>query len=94
MTVLQNVTDSLQNATTVLLQNATQVYYKMRQVFRYKCDSFITKFNSYYKMRRLLQNCNSTYIDFDYFYIEYLYTYTYTTYTLITYTSYITCIYN
>ena len=50
----------LQNATTVLLQNATKVYYKMRQ-FYYKmrviknCDDFITKCDSHYKMRRLLQ---------------------------------------
>ena len=33
---------SLGNATAILLQNAAEVYYKMRQVF-------------YYKMRRLLQ---------------------------------------
>ena len=32
-----------------ILQNATAIYYKMRQVF------FITKCESYYKMRRLLQ---------------------------------------
>ena len=45
-----------------LLQNATY-YYKMRQLFYYKmrqkfitkCDDFITKYDSYYKMRRLLQ---------------------------------------
>ena len=42
----------LQNATVILLQNATEVYYKMRQF--------------YYKMRQLLQittfitNCDST----------------------------------
>ena len=49
----------LQNASTILLQNATKVYYKMRQIFITKCDSFITKYNSfirkcdsYYKMRR------------------------------------------
>ena len=45
----------LQNATAILLQNATKVYYKMRQVFFTKCDSFIIKCASYYKMRRLLQ---------------------------------------
>ena len=63
----------LQNATTILLQNATEVYYKMHQVFIAKCDSSITKCDSYYKlrqfyykMRQLLQNktfitnCNST----------------------------------
>ena len=58
----------LQNATAILLQNATEVYYKMRQVFYYKmpvllqnatviikCDDLITKCDSYYKIRRLLQ---------------------------------------
>ena len=40
----------LQNATAVLLQNATKVYYKMPQVFYYKMRQF------YYKMRQLLQN--------------------------------------
>ena len=58
----------LQNATAILLRNATEVYYKMRQVFLQnatvllqnavvitKCDSSITKCYSYYKMRRLLQ---------------------------------------
>ena len=38
----------LQNATAILLQNVTEVYYKMRRFFISKCDS-------YYKMRRLLQ---------------------------------------
>ena len=32
-----------------LLQNATEIYYKMRQVFYYKMRQF------YYKMRQLLQ---------------------------------------
>ena len=41
----------LQNASAILLQNATEVYYKMRQVFCYK----FTKCDSYYNMRRLLQ---------------------------------------
>ena len=36
----------LQNAITVLLQNATEVYCKMRR------DSIITKCGSYYKLRR------------------------------------------
>ena len=51
----------LQHATCVLLRNATEVYYKMRQVFYfkmqqlyYKMRRFITKCDSYYKMRRLL----------------------------------------
>ena len=39
----------LQNPTATLLQNATEVYYKMRQGFYYKMRRF------YYKMRRLLQ---------------------------------------
>ena len=57
----------LQNATAILLQNATEVYYKMHQVFITKCDSFITKCDSYYKYRRfyykiwqLLQNATFT----------------------------------
>ena len=52
----------LQNSTVILLQNATEVYHKMRQVFLLQnetvitnCDDFITKSNSYYKMRGLLQ---------------------------------------
>ena len=40
----------LQNATVILLQIATEVYYKMLQVFCYKMRQF------YYKMRLLLQN--------------------------------------
>ena len=39
----------LQNTTAILSQNATEVYYKMRQVFYYKMQQF------YYKMRQLLQ---------------------------------------
>ena len=56
MTVLQNVTDSIQNATTVLLQNATQVYYKMRQFFVTNVTvlllnaTVITKCDVYYKI--------------------------------------------
>ena len=63
----------LQYSTTTLLQNTTEVYYKMCQDFYYKCDSFITKCDSCYKlrqfhnkMRQLLQNatfitnCDST----------------------------------
>ena len=42
----------LQNATSILLQNAAKVYYKLHQVFITKCHSFITKCDSYYKMRR------------------------------------------
>ena len=52
-----------------LLQNATELYYKMRQVFLLQnattllqnatvitnCDDFITKWDSYYKIRLLLQ---------------------------------------
>ena len=50
--LLQNAT---QNATAILLQNATEVYYKSCQVFFFitKCDSFITKCDSYYKLRQL-----------------------------------------
>ena len=35
-TLLQNATDFVKNATAILLQNVTEVYYKMRQVFNYK----------------------------------------------------------
>ena len=44
----------LQNATAILLQNATKVYYKMRQ---YNC-LLCTKCVVHYKMRRLLQNAS------------------------------------
>ena len=45
----------LQNAKAISFQNATEVYYKMSQVFITKCDSLITNCDSYYKMRRLLE---------------------------------------
>ena len=51
-----------QYATAILLENATEVYYKIRQIFLLQnvtvitnCDDFITKCNSYYNMPRLLQ---------------------------------------
>ena len=40
----------LQNTTSLLSQNATEAYYKMRQDFCYKMQQF------YYKMGQLLQN--------------------------------------
>ena len=40
----------LQNATAVLSQSVTEVYYEMRQFFCYEVRQF------YYKMRQLLQN--------------------------------------
>ena len=43
----------LQNATAILLQNVTEVYYKMRQGFYHKI--FYHK-GFYYKMQQLLQN--------------------------------------
>ena len=59
----------LRNATTILLQNATKVYYKMRQVLLNnttvllhnatvisKCNDFNTKCDTYYNVQRLLQN--------------------------------------
>ena len=53
----------LQNGTPISLQNVTEVYYIMRQLFITKCNSFIIKCNSYYKlgrfyykMRQLLEN--------------------------------------
>ena len=42
----------LQNGTSILLQNVTEVYYIMRQFFTTKCNSFIIKCNSYYKLGR------------------------------------------
>ena len=55
----------LQSATTILLQNATEVYYKYVRFFIKnaivllqnataitKCDDFITKCDSYYKLRQ------------------------------------------
>ena len=42
----------LQNATAVLLQNAIEVYYKMRLFFITKYDRFIIKDNSYYKLQQ------------------------------------------
>ena len=36
----------LQNATAILLQNTTEVYYKMRQVFLLQNATFITKCDS------------------------------------------------
>ena len=53
MTGYYKMRQILQNATAILLQNTTEVYYEMRQVF-------------YYRMRQLLQNatfitnCDST----------------------------------
>ena len=44
--LLQNASGFLIQNATVLLQNATVIT---------KCDDFITKYRSYYKMRRLLQ---------------------------------------
>ena len=50
----------LQNVTAILLQNSTEVYYKMFQVFYYdnyyKMQQFYYKMQRfYYKMRHLLQ---------------------------------------
>ena len=45
-TLLQNVTDT-QTAIVILLQNAKSVRFFITKY----CDSFITKFNIYYKMR-------------------------------------------
>ena len=56
--LLQNAADVITKCDSYLFQNATEVYYKMRQVFYYKrrqfyykkCGDFITKCDSYYKM--------------------------------------------
>ena len=51
MTVYYKIRQILvQKTTAILLQNATEVYYKMHKVFHYKMRQF------YYKMRQLLQN--------------------------------------
>ena len=56
----------LQNATAILLQNATEAYYKICQVFFIKCDSYYKMRQFYYKMQQFLQNatfitnCDST----------------------------------
>ena len=42
---------SLQNATAILLQSVTK--------FTTKCEDFVTKYDSYYKMRHLLQNVSA-----------------------------------
>ena len=47
-TLLQNAIDSITKRDKSLLQNVSGFYYKMRQ--------FITKYDSYYKIRQLLQN--------------------------------------
>ena len=50
---------SLQNATTILLQNTTKVCYKMCQLLYYKMrhgDSYYKMRRYYYKMRHLFQN--------------------------------------
>ena len=44
----------LQNATAILLQNASGFLLQNATVIT-NCDDFITKYDSYYKMRRLLQ---------------------------------------
>ena len=42
----------LQNPTAILLLNAIEIYYKIRQVFYYKKRQFYQKCDSYYNMRR------------------------------------------
>ena len=67
----------LQIETAILLQNPTDVYYKMHQVFYYKMRQFYYKTRQllqtatiYYKIRYLLQNatfirsCDSTNVAF------------------------------
>ena len=45
-----------QNGTSILLQNATELYYEMTQVFYYKMRQFYYKIRQfYYKMRQLLK---------------------------------------
>ena len=52
-----------QNATAILLQNATEVYYKMRQLLQIATISLqnatvIKKYDFYYKLRHYIQQCN------------------------------------
>ena len=49
MTVYYKIRQILENATAILLQNAPEAYYKMRQSFYYKMRQFC------YKIRQLLQ---------------------------------------
>ena len=51
--LLQNATVLLQNASGFLLQNETVLLQNATVIT--KCDDFITKCDSYYKMQRLLQ---------------------------------------
>ena len=46
----------LQNATAILSQNATKVYYKCSRFFIIKRDNYYKMRLFYYKMRRTLQN--------------------------------------
>ena len=55
----------LQNAVAISLQNATEFYYRMRQIFLLQktvllknCDSYYKIRQFYYKMRQLLQNAS------------------------------------
>ena len=59
MTVYYKMRQILQNVTAILSQNATEVHYKIRQVFYYKIQQFhlqnatvITKCHIYYKLRQ------------------------------------------
>ena len=46
----------LETRVHILLQNVTEVYYKMRQVFITKCDNFITKCKLLQNVTILLEN--------------------------------------
>ena len=49
------------------------VYYKMRQIFLFKCNSyFITKCDSYYKMQRLLQIATVQKSNNEFYFLSYL----------------------
>ena len=50
--LLQNATDIMTKCGSNLLQNATEVYYKMCQVFYYKMRQFILKCDVYYKLQQ------------------------------------------
>ena len=50
--------------TTVLLQNATEVYYKLRQVFDYNIRQFYCKMQQLLQNTTVIRNCDSTLCNF------------------------------
>ena len=50
-----------QNATAILLQNVTEVYYKTRQFFITKYCSFITNSNNFIQNATVIRKCDFYY---------------------------------